>query len=278
MIPILIITAIGLFCGALIYVANVAIPKKVQGLEKTEEVNSILPGRNCAACGYPGCFGFAQELTKNPELIRRTTCALTVQDAERLRRLGEALGLTLDASAMNKRALVKCGGNSDSIYHYSGTKTCKAATQLFGGYKKCLYGCLGLGDCMKVCIQNAISIDPEKKIAVIDWEKCVGCGLCVTECPRGLIELVPPGTKITFRCNYQPLRDIPGREKCEFGCTHCRKCFIACEPQAIIWDKTKAIPQFDFEKCTLCLKCVEVCPQTVLKSTIPEKAKEPVLV
>ncbi len=279
--PIIIITIIGLVCGVLIFLAFVKIPQKVKGLERTEEINAILPGRNCAACGYPGCFGFAQALTKNPELIRKTTCALTVQDTARLEQLGAALGLTLDASAMAKRALVRCAGKSDSIYQYSGTETCKAATELFGGYKKCLYGCLGLGDCVKVCIQNAISIDPEKKVAVIDWDKCVGCGLCATECPRSLIEMVPTGTKIAFRCNYQPLRDIPGREKCEFGCTHCRKCFNACEVNAIIWDKTKATPEFDFDKCTLCLKCIEVCPQSVLKSTVgtvAEKAKEPVSV
>jgi len=55
-----------------------------------------------------------------------------------------------------------------------------------------------------------------------------------------------------------------------------RKCFNTCEVNAIIWNKTKAIPQFDFEKRTLCLKCVEACPQTVLKSTAVEKAEESV--
>lgn len=276
MLPIIIITAIGLVCGILIYVAFLKIPQRVKGLEQTDEINSILPGQNCGACGFPGCFGFAQALTKNPELIQNTYCALAVQDAERLKRLGEALRVALNASAMNKRALVHCGGNSEVIYNYSGVETCKGAAQLLAGNRKCPYGCLGLGDCIKACLEGAISIDPEKNIAVIDWEKCNGCGLCVPECPiTNLIELVPAGTKIAFCCNYLPLRNIPGRERCDFGCDHCRKCFVACNDiGAIIWDKKKATPEFDNSKCTLCLKCVEVCPQKVLANVSREKVAE----
>ncbi len=48
-IPILIITAIGLACGAVIYLGYLKIPNKVKGLEKTEQIAAILPGRNCAA-------------------------------------------------------------------------------------------------------------------------------------------------------------------------------------------------------------------------------------
>jgi ferredoxin len=135
---------------------------------------------------------------------------------------------------------------------------------------------LGLGDCAKVCPQDAISIDPERNIAVVDWEKCIGCGLCLAECPHGLIELVPAGTKVAFKCNYQPLRDIPGREKCESGCIHCRKCFNACEFDAIIWNKEKAIPEFDMDKCVLCMKCIKECPNSVLKKVFMKaKKKEP---
>lgn len=143
MIPVLIITAIGLACGLLIYLAFTVIPQKVKGLEKTEQISATLAGRNCGACGHAGCFGFAQALTENPELIRKTTCAFMLQDSERLKQLEIALGVSVDASAMSKKALVKCGGKSDRIYQYAGIETCKAVNQLFGGYKKCLYGCQG---------------------------------------------------------------------------------------------------------------------------------------
>jgi electron transport complex protein RnfB len=267
-----IIAAIGLVCGIIIYIVYVKMPIKVEGIEKTEELTAILPGMNCGACGYPGCFGLAQALAKDPDMISRAPCAILLQDPERLTSMGEALGKTIDASAMQKRALVHCAGNSDIIYHYSGANSCKAATQLLSGYKKCPYACLGLGDCAAVCPQNAISIDPESHTASVDWDKCTGCGLCVAECPKGLIKLVPANTKIAFRCSYTPLRNIPGREKCPSGCIHCRKCLNACEAGAITWNKEKAIPEFDADKCTLCLSCIESCPNGVLTTTSPKQA------
>jgi electron transport complex protein RnfB len=274
MVTVLVIAAIGLICGIVIYVVFVKLPIKVQGIEKTEELARILPGINCGACGYPGCFGLAQALTKDPELITKGPCAVLLQESGRVEDIGKALGKTIDASALDKRALVHCGGNSEIIYDYSGVETCKAAAQLLGGYRKCPYACLGLGDCVKACPQGAISIDPERRIAVVNWGKCNGDGLCVLECPKNLIELVPAATKIGFCCNYQPLRDIEGREKCDFGCTHCRKCFKACEDEAIIWNKERAIPEFDTEKCTLCLKCVIECPPNVLEMVALEEVRE----
>lgn len=271
-----ILTAIGLASAALIYLVNVVVPRKVQGLEKTEEIAGILPGINCGACGKPGCFAYAQALTKDTDVITKSPCAFVLLDDEKLGQLEKALGVTLDASEMNKKALIHCNGNSEIIYKYSGVETCKGAAQLLSGYRKCPYACLGIGDCLVVCPQNAISIKPENGMAVVDPEKCTGCGLCITECPLNLIELVPAGTKIAFLCNYQPLRDIPGREKCDAGCTHCRKCFNICKHEAITWNKEKAIPEFDIEKCTRCYECIEICPNHTLAERI--ETKGPVLV
>ena len=264
MLPVGVLIAIGLACGLIIYFVYIKVPQKVKGLEKTEELNTILPGANCGACGKPGCFAYAQALTQDSDLVTKTPCTLVLQDPQSLERLEKALGITLDASELSKKALTHCSGNSEIICNYSGVKTCKAAAQLLCGYKKCPYACLGLDDCVEVCPQDAISIDGEKNVAIVDLEKCSGCGLCVTECPQNLIELVPAGTKIAFLCNYKPLRDIPGREKCDFGCTHCRKCFKACEAEAIEWNKETALPEIIQEKCTLCYKCIEACEQNTL--------------
>lgn len=277
--PIGIMAAIGLACGLIIYLVYIKVPQKVKGLEKTEEITSILTGMNCGACGYPGCFAYAQALSQDPDLITKTPCSQVLQDPDSLAKLEKVLGCKLDAAAMCKKALVHCGGNSETVCDYSGVQTCKAAAQLLRGYRKCPYACLGLGDCVEICPQGAISIDPEKNIAIVDPEKCTGCGLCVTECPQDLIELVPAGTKVAFLCNYKPLKNIPGRERCDYGCTHCRKCFKACEFEAIEWNKETALPEFNQEKCTLCLKCVEVCPQNTLADfTKMGKEKEAELV
>ncbi|MFC1846633.1 4Fe-4S binding protein [Chloroflexota bacterium] len=270
---IIVLTLIGIVCGVIIYIAYVKIPHKVKGLEKIEEVSQSLPGMNCGACGFAGCFAYAQELVKNPDVITQSPCSVAMQNPEAVSCLEKSLNISLDAAAMCKKAVIHCGGNSEVVYEYSGAKSCKAAAQLWGGYKKCPYACLGFGDCVKACPQGGISIDKEKGIAVIDRSQCTGCGLCAAECPQNLIELVPADTKVVFQCNYEPLRDIPGRGKCDYGCTHCRKCFNACEYEAIIWNKLKAAPEFDVEKCTLCGKCIEACPQNTLTSASPAGVK-----
>lgn len=282
LIIILILTGIGFSTGILIYIADVAIPNKVKGLEQTEKISKILPGLNCGACGYAGCFAYAQALTEpkalsccgkgtEDDVLTRSPCAILLNDPESVKRMEKALGVKLSLSALGRKVVVHCTGDSGAVYDYSGVLSCKGAAQFGGGYKQCLYACLGLGDCIRVCPQNAISIDEEKHIVVIDREKCNGCGLCILECPQNLIELVPAATKVAYLCNYQPLRDIPGREKCDFGCTHCRKCFIACEEEnihAIEWDKEKARPVIDQDKCTLCGSCIKICPQNTLANFV----------
>ena len=54
--------------------------------------------------------------------------------------------------------------------------------------------CIGCGECVEHCTQEAISIEEEK--AVIDPERCVGCGECIIICPNSAI-------------NVQWGRDIP---------------------------------------------------------------------
>ena len=251
-------------CGVIIFFVDKLVPHKVIGIEKTEEIARILPGMNCGACGNPSCFAYAQVLTANPDSVSEGKCVAILQAPEVLESLQEALGVTLDARVVRKRALIHCNGNSEIIFDYSGVETCAAAAQLLSGYKKCPYACLGLGDCIKVCPQDAIFIRSENGGVVVDPEMCNGCGICVAVCPMNLIELVPAETKVAFLCNYIPLRDILGREKCDAGCIHCRKCLRACEYEAVGWDKERAIPRFNIDKCVRCDKCIEACePKTL---------------
>jgi len=218
----IVVTALGLVCGLFIYIAFVKIPKKVKGMEKTEEIKEFLGGLNCGACGYPGCFGFAQKLTVEPEYIQTFVCPFILHDEDKLRCLGDSLACTLDPATMRMKAVIKCAGKPEILFNYSGPQTCKAATQHFGGYKTCPYSCQGLGDCIKVCPVDAIYIDTERMAAVVDEEKCSGCGLCVKTCPNNIIELVPLEREINFKCNYRQLRDIPDRVKCDYGHEYCR--------------------------------------------------------
>jgi len=237
-----ILTAIGLACAVLIWFTNKTLPKEPESLAKAQEVSEHLPGMNCGACGFPGCFAYAQALSKDKKVFFSNTCATVLQDSEMLSGIEKSLDLVIDKDAINKKAIVCCSGYCEKIGTYVGVGTCKSASKILRGFKRCPFGCLGLGDCTQVCPQNAITIDVERKIAVIDPDKCNGCGLCVKECPRNIIKLVPADSKVVFKCSYDTIRDIPGREKCESGCIHCKKCFKACEHDAIIWNKDKQIP------------------------------------
>ena len=268
---ILILTAIAAALGVLIFIMGRVLPPESEVLKRTERIADILPGMNCGACGLPGCFAYAQAIAANPNAISDNPCAITMQDPDKLALLSDALGVSLDASTPQK-ALVRCSGNSDIIFQYSDTSTCKGVAQRLRGFRKCPFACPGLGDCLTVCPQNAISIDRQKMVATVDWSLCTGCGLCVSECPQYIIELVPADTKIALLCSYTPLKNVPGRERCDSGCTHCKKCFRACEDDAIAWNEQILMPQFDPQKCSLCLKCAQQCPPDCLSQLAPQLA------
>ena len=51
--------------------------------------------------------------------------------------------------------------------------------------KVCNNGCIACRKCEKICHVGAISI--VNNVAVIDYDKCVSCGLCSTACPKHII-------------------------------------------------------------------------------------------
>jgi Na+-translocating ferredoxin:NAD+ oxidoreductase subunit B len=275
---IIILSSIGIACGILIFLVNRFLPKEPASLRRAQEIEKYLPGANCGACGYPGCFAYAQALAEDKDIFLKNPCSMTLQDPVMLEGLENVLGIKIDSSAMRKKAVVRCWGDPDMVGDYKSIETCRAASKLVGGFKNCPYGCLGLGDCVEVCPVNAISIDTERHVAVIDKDKCTGCGLCVEECPMNVIELIPADTKIVLLCSYESLKNVSGRKRCDRGCIHCKKCFKACEYGAIIWNEEKAIPEFDNDKCTLCGECIKACPTNSLVevSKIGVKLKEEV--
>ena len=56
--------------------------------------------------------------------------------------------------------------------------------------KRCKAGCIGCMKCQKICKFEAITV--EDNLAKVDYEKCRNCGLCVKECPTGVIANVKP--------------------------------------------------------------------------------------
>lgn len=51
--------------------------------------------------------------------------------------------------------------------------------------KACTVACIGCGICVKNCPAEAIKV--ENFHAIIDYEKCTGCGVCMEKCPKKAI-------------------------------------------------------------------------------------------
>ncbi|MDR2531028.1 MAG: RnfABCDGE type electron transport complex subunit B [Oscillospiraceae bacterium] len=70
---------------------------------------------------------------------------------------------------------------------YSGKVQVGCASRARGAAvrKVCDAGCIGCGVCVKNCPSNAIKLDDN--LAVIDFAKCTNCGACVEKCPRTII-------------------------------------------------------------------------------------------
>lgn len=64
--------------------------------------------------------------------------------------------------------------------------------------------------CVAVCPQDSISMDEITDVPDVDFEDCIGCGLCVTECPGLAIFIIDCSysdekCKITVPYEYLPV-------------------------------------------------------------------------
>src|SRR4030065_765572 len=113
------LSAIGVGCGILIFLVYRFLPKESVSIKKIEEISACLPGANCGACGFPGCFAYAQALEKDKNTFFTNTCATVLQEPKMLKDLEKILGIEVDSSKINKKAVVHCKGNSSMIGNYT---------------------------------------------------------------------------------------------------------------------------------------------------------------
>lgn len=254
-----VLVGIGLLAAVLLYFVSQKF--KVEEDPRVDEVEATLPGANCGGCGFPGCRGFADAYVKADEGdLGRFFCPVGGNNV--MAKVAAVMGRTAEAKAP-MIAVIRCAGTPKeraSVANYDGATSCRVSNNLFNGDTGCSWGCLGLGDCVTVCDFDAIHIDNERKLPVVDQEKCTACGACVKICPKHVIELRTKNVKdrrVFVSCINQEKGGI-AKKACGVACIGCARCQKECPFDAITVENNLAY--IDFKKCKLCRKCVAVCP------------------
>lgn len=119
-------------------------------------------------CGF-GCIGYGDCVNSCPYGCIRIINGVAVVDEE------SCIGCGLCAKACPHH-LIRLIPKSASV-----AVVCSNTDR--GNYTRavCQVGCIGCKRCEKVCPSAAIHAD--SGVAVIDYDKCIACGACVSECP-----------------------------------------------------------------------------------------------
>lgn len=254
----LVLGGMGLLFGALLTVASkvFAVPSNPQ----RDAVREVLPGANCGGCGYPGCDGCADAIASGKAPVN----ACPVGGADVAAKVAKIMGVEPEVSSVKKVATVLCQGDIERCgnkFNYTGIQDCVAATLVSDGNRMCKYACLGLGTCVRACPFDAIHIDENKKIAVVDEDKCQSCGKCVAACPKNVLELLPVKQPVQLLCRAAERGKLVS-DNCKIGCIGCTRCEKACKFGAITM--VNNLPVIDREKCRGCMMCAEACPTGAL--------------
>lgn len=248
----LVMLALGVLLGSILAIAN----KKLHVFEdpRIDVVESMLPGANCGACGMAGCRAFAEAVVTGQMPPGRCS----VNSPDMVEKIAEFLGV--DAGTAEKRvARLACAGGDNvarRFADYTGLDSCRAAMLVSGGGKTCTWGCLGYGDCVRVCQFDALTMN-EHRLPVVDEIKCTACGNCVTECPKNLFSIHPLNHRLWVACSNK-LRGKNAKNACAVACIGCGLC-AKDAPDLITMENN--LPKVQYEKNDLASEsAIQRCP------------------
>ena len=221
-----------------------SIKLKVEVDPKVEQVHAALPNIDCGACGFAGCGSYAKAVVADPELLGK--CAPGGSDTSNA--IAEILNLQMSGSGAPMRPIIHCRAcRQDKTFfaEYDGIIGCTSANAQ-PNVQACAFGCLGLGGCVRRCKFDALHIIDG--LAVVNYEKCTGCGACATGCPRNLIEMIPftHENMMTVACASKE-NGKNTRTFCKVGCIGCGMCSRNCD----LFTTENNLARLDFEKYAL---------------------------
>jgi len=128
--------------------------------DRAEAVAALLPGSNCAQCGYAGCKQAASAMVDG----RAAPNCCPPGGASTAQRVAELLGVQLMVDGAE--------ATLPSVAWVDETR------------------CIGCTRCIRKCGSDAI-VGAIKQMHTVLPEACYACGLCVVECPTDAIVMKP---------------------------------------------------------------------------------------
>ena len=211
--------ALGILFAVVLLIASEKL--KVEVDPKIEEIYDALPQIDCGACGFAGCMSYAKGVSADPELCGK--CAPGGPATSEA--IGKILNLQISGGGFPLRPVIHCRAReADRVYlaNYEGIPSCTSAN-VYPTVQACKFGCMGFGDCVDACKFDALHIIDG--LAIVNYEKCTGCGACSRACPRDLIEMIPFSNEnmMVVACRSKETgKDT--RKKCRVGCIACNLC------------------------------------------------------
>ena len=263
---VLVLGIMGAVFGAVLAIASKVFAVKTD--ERLPKLIEALPGANCGGCGYAGCADYAKAVVMDG--VPCDKCAPGGPKAAAA--IAKIMGG--EASAVEKKAVVQCQGNTEHCkpsYDYKGIQTCAAAAALYGGPKTCSFACIGLGDCTKVCKFDAIHI--VDGVAKVDKDKCTGCGACANICPKQVIMIDAAGPrKPVVMCSNKD-KGAVANKLCTTSCIACGMCERTCKFDAI--HVVDGVARIDYDKCKGCGMCAQKCPKHIILFPLKDDPNPP---
>ena len=199
--------SIGAVCGSVLSVASKIF--YVYEDPRIAEVEGHMAGANCGGCGYAGCSAAAAAVVEG----KAVPGICIVAGADSAMSIAAIMGVD-PGSAETQISYNTCAGGdrASDRYDYTGMKSCRAVSLLYGGKRDCGAGCLGYGDCVNACAFNALVMGTAG-YPVVDEKKCVGCGACEAICPKNIMEIKTMSQKL-LQFNMEESRLAPCRQTC----------------------------------------------------------------
>lgn len=182
--------------------------EKISGLKENQCIVDVLlkeviahKCKDCGKCvfGYEGITQLEMMLKDITEKKGRTTdLALMTELASMMK----TQTLCEDGMEIAEAVLYALENNRTDFEEHIGKKGCRAGVcKKFMTYHILAEKCIGCGDCMDECEDDAI-IGKKKFVHIIDQDECILCGKCMDVCEEGAI--VQAGA-VKPRCPKKPI-------------------------------------------------------------------------